>query len=325
MAALSVQCDSVVYISMQHVHFGIVVLTLLHTLPLSCRYRRLNQSSRADGGALLQEAATPSLLVAAAELQQQRQQQQLSGGKQQHGQAEALCQEDQAQGRGAGSRSRSARRSSRGGAQLSHACDGQQQQPDGPARQGLAAQQLLEQQDDGEEGGSLDELCGKGQDRLREGLQHYVQRRHVHLLSTATFFVNSLSQWQIALLISHSYPWLPSLTAAAEVVTKRWQAKQQQQVQRIQLQDVQRIQQGLASLPGSRAESPAAAVVPGTLSGSSQGCGGAPGGVAAGGLLGREIKQHEQRRVAELELHRQLCWAQVNDIQQEQGQVAADH
>jgi hypothetical protein len=212
-------------------------------------------------------------------------------------------------------------------AQSTPACGGQQQQQqqllDGPDGQGLAAQQLLEQQDDGEEGGVLDELGYNGQDRLQEGLQHYVQRRHVHLLSTATFFVNSLSQWQHALLISHSYPWIPSLTAAAEVVTKRWQAKQQQQVQRIQLQAVQ--QQGLASLPGSRAESPAAVVVPGTSSGSSQGGGGVAGGAGTGGMLAREIQQHEQRRVAELELHRQLCWAQVNEMQQQQEQVAADH
>jgi hypothetical protein len=42
-------------------------------------------------------------------------------------------------------------------------------------------------------------------------------------------------------------------------------------------------------------------------------------------MLAREIQQHEQRRVAELELHRQLCWAQVNEMQQQQEQVAADH
>jgi hypothetical protein len=137
----------------------------------------------------------------------------------------------------------------------------------------------------------------------------------VHLLSAATFFINTLSPYQLALLISHSYPWLPSFTAVAEVVSKRVQARQQQQVQSL----VQAA--GSVTPGGSRGASPfaegaeAAAVGKGGAEGV-LGCGSS----CSSGFLQSTIAQHQQQRVEELERHKQLCWSDVNAISQGQHQ-----
>jgi hypothetical protein len=135
--------------------------------------------------------------------------------------------------------------------------------------------------------------------------------------------MNLLSPYQLALLISHSYPWLPSFTGVAEVVARRRQARQEAHLRSvIDAATAAAGTQRNGPAGGSRGGSPEGGGGPLAAGGHRGGSSAGSGGSSSGFLLGT-IKQHEQRRVQELELHRQLCWSEVNATQQQQQQMGS--
>lgn len=276
------------------------------------RYRRLNQSSRADGGSLIQRAAVPNLLVAGA-LQE-------GDGVDDVGDNAASLPPLSPQPAAAAptpARTPSAtvqRRSSRTRARS-------KQTAGGGEVPGIQVVQQLGQQQLGQEQVQHAAMCGKsflqeaagGQDQLRQQLHQYVQRRHIHLLSAATFFMNVCSTWQLAMLISASYPFLPSFTGvAAHCATRVQQRQQQQQAE----EEAKEHAAKAAALAGDASRSVSPPPVPAAADGSGSG-----GSAMSSGrensqqtFLQQMLAAHEQRRCEELELHRQVCWTELKAV-----------
>lgn len=188
-----------------------------------------------------------------------------------------------------------------------------------------SAQDMQDCQDEAD----LQELGG-GQDQLQDQLQQYVQRRHVHLLSAATFFMNTLSVYQLAVLISASYPFLPSFSAVAEVVSVRMQQRQQQELQQsaAAMLGPQGLEanyeqgrgaadcQGVDGKRGGRGRSlasmspePALNSADAAINGSST-----HGTNRDVTYLKTMLELHQQKRAQELEFHRQICWSELQTM-----------
>jgi hypothetical protein len=297
---------------------GVPDMAFLATLAAAARrYRRAAQATRADGAEAAMTAATPSLLMAAAT--QQRQVQQPGQGQQQEqrqGQDQGQ-QQGQEQGLpGSNPASDGCRASACTNGLLngkSHAAAAAPAAAPAPAetaaccaplgqpaqtQQGLPAQQQAPE-------AAEDTIDGtKGQDYLQARLKQYVDKRHMHLLSACTQFINILSPYQNALLVSLSYPWWPSFTAIAEVLTQR-------QALRL-LQRAAALQSGPMSSrscsPPAAAGSPVAAATAGS-----------DGPAVSNGGAGQQsfflqgvIQQYRQRRMQELQTHRELFWSELN-------------
>jgi hypothetical protein len=239
-------------------------------------------------------AATPSLLVAAATQQQQRQAQQQGQGQGQGQSGLPGSKPTMGGGHALAGKSRSAAAAAADPA-TSYAPRGQS-----AAAQGLPAQQHeLEAADLALDG-------TKGQDYLQVRLQQYVDKRHMHLLSACTQFINTLSPYQNALIVSLSYPWMPSFTAVAEVLTQRRALRLSQQVAAVQSVQVS----SRSCSPPAAAGSPVAAATANSDSPAVR--------VACGRLeqqssfLQGVIQQHQERRMQELQAHRELCWSELN-------------
>lgn len=150
------------------------------------------------------------------------------------------------------------------------------------------------------------ELCEPWQERVAQQLQHHVCKRHVQLLCVQSFVVNTLSRHQLAMLMVASFPYIPATFVVAEIVSRRVEHRQQQQLRQLQkaacTQHSTALGNAWADDQATGADVPAA---------------GAAG--AAGAALYTAVpysrwflQQHEQKRADELLLHQRACWAQLD-------------
>jgi hypothetical protein len=262
-------------------------------------------------------AATPSLMLAAAKQQQQQQQdkqaqEQMQAQRHEHAHAQMQAQQQPGPpGSDPTLPDRCVQASSPGllinSSGVTAASD--PAGSSGPQVQSVRAQdQPAVQQAANAADCALDSSAG--QDYLQARLQQYVSKWHVHLLGAVTQFINTLSPYQNALMVSLSYPWLPNYSAVADVLSKRCALRLSQQALALQ-----------SAGWHSRSCSPPAAAAPPSTAATAVSDGGA-GGVGASevtcgqvpsmSFLKGTIQQYQERRMQELQRQCELCWSELS-------------